>query len=53
VGQRLGISSRTAETHRGRVLHKLALRNQTELVRWAIDRGIIPLKADRPRPPGE
>ena len=53
VGQRLGISARTAETHRGRVLHKLALRNQTDLVRWAIDRGIIPLKGGRPRPPVE
>ena len=49
VAKRLGISARTAETHRARVLHKLALRNQTELVRWAIDRGIIPLKGEVPR----
>ena len=49
VAKRLGISARTAETHRARVLHKLALRNQTELVRWAIDRGIIPLKGEAPR----
>jgi DNA-binding NarL/FixJ family response regulator len=53
VAKRLGISARTAETHRARVLHKLALRNQTDLVRWAIDRGIIPLKGDGPRPLGE
>jgi DNA-binding NarL/FixJ family response regulator len=53
VAKRLGISARTAETHRGRVLHKLALRNQTDLVRWAIDRGILPLRPDGPRlPPG-
>ncbi len=51
VAKRLGISVRTAETHRARVLHKLALRNQTDLVRWAIDRGIIPLKGDGPPPP--
>jgi two-component system, NarL family, response regulator NreC len=50
VAKRLGISVRTAETHRARVLHKLALRNQTDLVRWAIDRGIIPLKDEGPRP---
>jgi DNA-binding NarL/FixJ family response regulator len=50
VAKRLGISVRTAETHRARVLHKLALRNQTDLVRWAIDRGIIPLKGDGPPP---
>jgi DNA-binding CsgD family transcriptional regulator len=44
VAKRLGISARTAETHRGRARHKLGLRNQTELVRWAIDRGIVPLR---------
>lgn len=43
VAERLGISVRTAETHRARVLHKLGLRNQTELVHWAIRRGIIAL----------
>jgi len=53
VAGRLGISVRTAETHRTRVLHKLALRNQTELVRWAIQRGIVPLKGDGPHPSGE
>jgi DNA-binding NarL/FixJ family response regulator len=50
VAKRLGISVRTAETHRARVLHKLALRNQTDLVRWAIDRGIIPLRGEGPPP---
>ena len=53
VAKRLGISARTAETHRARLLHKLALRNQTDLVRWAIDRGIIPLQRDEPRPSSE
>ena len=53
VAKRLGISARTAETHRARLLHKLALRNQTDLVRWAIDRGIIPLKGNGSRSPSE
>jgi two-component system, NarL family, response regulator NreC len=53
IAERLGISARTAETHRARLLHKLSLRNQTELVRWAIRRGIIPLEGGRPRPPDE
>jgi DNA-binding NarL/FixJ family response regulator len=44
VAKRLGISARTAETHRGRILRKLGLRNQTDLVRWAIARGITPLR---------
>jgi DNA-binding NarL/FixJ family response regulator len=53
IAKRLGISTRTAETHRARTLHKLALRNQTELVRWAIDRGLIPLGGDGPRASGQ
>jgi DNA-binding NarL/FixJ family response regulator len=53
VAKRLGISARTAETHRARILHKLALRNQTDLVRWAIQRGIIPLEGRGPQPSAE
>ena len=53
IAERLGISARTAETHRARVLHKLGLRNQTDLVRWAIHRGIVPLAGDGPRASGE
>jgi DNA-binding NarL/FixJ family response regulator len=43
IAERLGISVRTAETHRARVLGKLGLRNQTELVRWALRRGVVTL----------
>ena len=43
VAERLGISVRTAETHRSRVLGKLGLRSQTELVRWALRRGVVTL----------
>ena len=44
VADRLGISPRTAETHRANLMHKLGLRTQTDLVRYAIRRGIIPLE---------
>jgi DNA-binding NarL/FixJ family response regulator len=37
----LGISTRTAETHRAHLMHKLELRSQTELVRYAFERGIV------------
>ena len=40
VGAILGISTRTAETHRAHLMHKLGLGSQTELVRYAIERGI-------------
>jgi DNA-binding NarL/FixJ family response regulator len=41
IAERLGISPRTAETHRTHVLRKLGLHSQTELVRYALRRGII------------
>lgn len=41
IAARLGISTRTAETHRSRVMHKLSLHTQSDLIRYAIRRGII------------
>lgn len=43
IGHKLGISPRTVELHRSRFLKKLGLRNQAELVRYAIKRGILPM----------
>lgn len=43
IGSILSISARTAELHRGRMMDKLGLRNQTELVRYAVRRGILPV----------
>jgi DNA-binding CsgD family transcriptional regulator len=44
IADRLSLSVRTVETYRANLLHKLDLRNQAELVRYAIRRGIIPLE---------
>lgn len=41
IAQRLGISAKTAENHRGRVLDKLGVRNTAELVRYALRKGLI------------
>jgi DNA-binding NarL/FixJ family response regulator len=41
IAQRLGISTKTAENHRGRVLDKLDVRNTAELVRYALRKGLI------------
>ncbi|MDT5271279.1 MAG: hypothetical protein QOH49_3465 [Acidobacteriota bacterium] len=41
IAARLGISTRTAETHRSRLMHKLSLHTQSDLIRYAIRRGII------------
>lgn len=41
IGERLAISPRTAETHRANLLRKLGLQSQTELVRFAAQRGLL------------
>jgi two-component system response regulator NreC len=42
IGKRLFISPRTVEIHRANMMEKLALRNQTDLIRYALKRGILP-----------
>jgi len=49
IGLRLSISTRTAETHRAHVMRKLRVQNQTELVRYAVARGILPADPGRGR----
>jgi DNA-binding NarL/FixJ family response regulator len=43
ISERLFISSRTTETHRANLMRKLGLQNQSELIRFAVRRGIISL----------
>jgi len=43
IARRLSISPRTAELHRGRMMSKLGLRNQTDLIRYSLKRGILPM----------
>jgi two-component system, NarL family, response regulator NreC len=43
IARRLTISPRTVEAHRAKVMAKLNLHNQSELVRFAIQHNIIPL----------
>lgn len=42
IGDRLSISPRTVETHRANLMRKLGLETQTDLIRYALQRGIIP-----------
>lgn len=44
IGAKLSISPRTVEVHRTHILQKLDLRNQTELVRFALRRGLLSLE---------
>jgi two-component system response regulator NreC len=45
IAQRLLISSRTAETHRANMMRKLGLHSQTDVVQYALKRGIIQMKS--------
>jgi DNA-binding NarL/FixJ family response regulator len=51
IGERLGISPRTAETHRAHVMEKLGLRNRTALIAYALRRGLIPSGGSGALPP--
>ncbi len=42
IAARLHISHRTVENHRAHLMQKLGLQNQTELVRYALQRGLLP-----------
>ena len=42
VGRNLGISPRTVEIHRARLMEKMTANSLAELVRMAIDAGIDP-----------
>jgi DNA-binding NarL/FixJ family response regulator len=46
VAEKLGISVKTVETHRSNVMNKLALRNVVELIRYAIQKGLIRIERE-------
>ena len=43
IGERLFISPRTVEVHRASLMRKLGLKSQTDLVRYALSKGVLPL----------
>jgi two-component system, NarL family, response regulator NreC len=43
IGAQLSISPRTVEAHRANLMRKLGIHKQTELVRYALQKGIMPL----------
>lgn len=43
IAERLSISARTVETHRANLMRKLGLQNKTDLIRYAMRRGVLPL----------
>ncbi len=43
IADKLSISPRTAETHRTNLMRKLSLHTKTDLIKYALHRGIIPM----------
>ena len=43
IAARLHISPRTVENHRAHLMRKLGLENQSQLIRYAVRHGLIPL----------
>ena len=41
IGEELGLSVRTAESHRAHIMDKLGLRSRVELVRWAVREHLV------------
>ena len=46
IARRLSISVRTAEAHRANVMRKLRLKNHTELIRYALRKGLLTAPTD-------
>lgn len=44
IANRLVVSVKTVETHKARISEKLGLRTRAELVRYAIDHGLVPME---------
>jgi DNA-binding CsgD family transcriptional regulator len=43
IAELLNISVKTVDTHRGHVLKKLRLRNNSDITRFAIQHGLMPV----------
>ena len=41
VARELGVSVRTVESERARLMRKLGFKRRFELVRWALERGLL------------
>jgi two-component system, NarL family, invasion response regulator UvrY len=52
IADRLGISTKTIDTHRGHVLKKLNLRNNSDITRFAFEHGLTDLDAATADAPG-
>jgi DNA-binding NarL/FixJ family response regulator len=48
ISEQLGISEKTVSTYQGRLIEKLDVRNLMELIRYAVEEGLVDWPAKRP-----
>ena len=48
IADRLSISRRTVEGHRANLMRKLGLSNRADVMRYALERGVVPMKSGPP-----
>lgn len=46
VAEKLEIAVKTVETHRANIMNKLALRNVAQLIRYAIQKGMVSVETE-------
>lgn len=50
IAKRLTLSVKTVEAHKAHICHKLGVRGRTELIKYAIRKGLIDLEMEQPVP---
>ena len=46
IAEQLGVKVRTVEAHRTNAMNKLSLRNRVQLIRYAIQTGLVQIEVD-------
>lgn len=44
IAKQLGVAVKTVENHRVNIMNKLGLRNTAQMIRYAIEKGIVPIE---------
>ncbi|WP_168063220.1 response regulator transcription factor [Candidatus Manganitrophus noduliformans] len=44
IAKKLGVAVKTLENHRVNIMNKLGLRNTVQMIRYAIEKGIVPIE---------
>jgi DNA-binding NarL/FixJ family response regulator len=45
IAKQLGVAVKTVENHRVNIMNKLALRNTVQMIRYALEKGVVPIES--------